>query len=177
MKILEPNFERRNLVFKAYMREFNTINQFIDNDSHQGDYIIPLTGNPDEVFGENAIMIPENENYQNIGDPRLLRVYRYYDPSHKPLKNIKKFDQGKDSKGIMLKIQSLLDFLDSIISKIPKRILNSKISILESKYDQTFKDETTRKIVSNYIWIPVWNINSEKALVVDIRNRIFLIFS
>lgn len=177
MKILEPNFERKNLVFKAYMDDFNDINQFINIHSHQGDYIIPLTGDPDEVFGNTYTKIPEDENYQNIGDPRLLRVYRYYDPSHKPLKNIKKFDRAKGSKGIMLKIQSLIDFLDSIISKIPKRILNSKIAILESKYDQTFQDDTTKRIVANYIWIPIWNINSEKALIVNIRNRIFLIFS
>ena len=176
MKILDPNFERRNIVFNAYMNEFKSINQFIDCYSNQGDYIIPLTGNPDEVF-RSSTNIPEDENYQNIGDPRLLRIYRYYDPNHKPLKNIKKFGKGKDSKGLMLNIQSFIDIFDSIISRLPKKFLKSKINAIESKYDQIFTDKTTNHIVATYIWIPIWNINSDKALVVNILKRIYLVFS
>lgn len=175
MNSLDPNFKRSNKIFKAYMEPFISIHTYLKTIDMNGTYIIPLTGDPECFKTDSNDSFTESEDYENKGDVRLLRIYRM--ESRVNLKNIKKFGEGHFSKGLMLKVENIIDYADSFINSLPKFISSKLEEKINNVISNVLRDKITNHISSAYIWIPIWNINSKDALIVNIRDTIYLIFT
>lgn len=156
--------------FKTYCNSFTT----------NGDWVIPL-GSFFAVgaeYEEGFVNGEDDKTFMETYDDDLIMVYRHQDEKL-IRKNVKMLGNKKDpsEKGLYGSIVKFLDGLEKTIKRFPEKKVLNVCDKLRELYDKKMSDPVTGQQTEIHIWIPVWRITCEKAMIVSIIGRINLIIT
>lgn len=168
------------IVFQKNEVDFGNFKSYCANYVTNGDWVIPLGSFfslDDEYEHDLYIEGDDTKEFMSAYDDRLITVFRRQD-ENLVQKNIRMLGSRDPSKrGLNEKILKILYQSEKFINKIPDKKLISICDKIRNVYDKSMKDPTTGQQIETHIWIPVWRIVCDKALVVSILGRINIIFT
>lgn len=157
------------MIYQKYVIKFNNIIEFMRSYTESGDWIIPCSSDNKKVIRLQGGIDDEKYN------PQLVTLLRRQD-SKIILKNTKML--GGEDRGLLNKIESFLDGINCMITKIPNTIEKKISKVVSEKYDNVMRDTTTGHLCRVFIWFPVYRIESDFASIVKLFNgRINIIIS
>ena len=168
------------IVFQKHEVDFDNFKIYCANYVTNGDRAIPLGSYAtDEEMDDiiNTQMDKNSKEYIHYYDERLISIFRRQD-SDLVLKNPRLLGgRDPDKRGLYGKILSILNKGERAINKLPEKKVIVICNKLREYYDSKMKDPTTGQQIETHIWIPVWDVTAEKALVVSILGRINLVIT
>lgn len=161
-----------SLIYQKSEIDFMDFYTYCKNYTTSGDWIIPL--------GTTSKYQPSDDNtkeYMHTYDTKLLNVIQRSD-NNLVIKNVKMVGEDRDprNKGLQKSILTMLEMVDKTMRKLPVGAVTFVCDKLRNVYDSVMSGPNGQQN-EIHIWLPVWNVNAEKALLISILGRINFVIS